>query len=169
MKKLFPPALVVLGVVFAAAGVYTFARGVDARRQVHGELAAQRIVTPPDASLPNRPVVDEATAKSQADIIARHAAEATGGLTYAEMGKFANPAGTPKGTNDEAAAVKDAAGKPVPNQARSTAFQAAALRTSLYASVMAFELSLLVIGLGAMLVVTGGAFAGIGVSLRSRA
>ena len=46
-----------------------------------------------------------------------HALEATGELTYAEMGRFqsaANPDDA-AGTNDEAAAAKDEQGKPVSN------------------------------------------------------
>ena len=46
----------------------------------------------------------------------------TGGLTYAEMGQYqsaANPE-DPKGTNDEAAAAKDANGQPVSNGARTS-------------------------------------------------
>ena len=56
-------------------------------------------------------------------------------------------------------------GKPTPNPLRDTAFQASALRTSLYTSVMAFNLSDLVVGLGLMIVVLGLAVGGMGVAL----
>lgn len=46
-----------------------------------------------------------------------------------------------------------------------TAFQASSLRTSLYSSIMAFEVSNLVSGLGLMIVVFGLAVGGLGVAL----
>src|SRR4051812_33608483 len=86
MKKLFPIALMVLGLVFLGAGIYTVNRGLDAKDQVHDELVAQHITTTPDASMPNVPVNSVATARSMANIIDHHALEATGGRTYSEMG-----------------------------------------------------------------------------------
>jgi hypothetical protein len=165
VKKAFPIALMLLGVVFLAAGVYTVGRGFDARNQVRSELVAQNIVTPPDASIPNAQVNDVATAKSMANIIDKHALESTGGLTYAEMGRFMAPGGDPAGTSDEAAAVIGDDGRPVPNPLRNVAFQSSALQTSLYTSVMAFEVATLVTGLGAMIVVLGLAVGGLGVAL----
>jgi hypothetical protein len=164
MKKVFPILLVVIGFAFLLGGGYTVVRGLDARDQVQDELAAARIVTPDDASIPNTPVTDTATAQSMADIIDQHALESTGGLTYSEMGRFATPDGTPKGTRDANAALKGSDGKPVANNARNTAFQASALRTSLFSSVMAFEIATLVVGLGIMLAALGIAIGGTGVA-----
>ncbi|MFP4513686.1 MAG: hypothetical protein ACLFRV_12135 [Acidimicrobiales bacterium] len=141
MKKAFPIALIVLGIVFAAAGLYTVYRGVDAKDQVRGELQAQNIVTPGDARIPNTQVKDIETARAMSDIIHAHAMESTGGLTYAEMDRD--------------------------DPARDTALNAANLRTSLYTSVMAFEVGNLVIGLGLMIVVMGVAVGGLGVALAS--
>jgi hypothetical protein len=165
MKKAFPIALIVLGAVFLAAGGYTIVRGLDARDQVRTELVAQRITTPEDASIPNARVDDAATARSMAEIIGHHAEESTDGLTYSEMGRFMVDSGDPAGTNDAELAVKGADGKPVANPLRNTAFQASSLRTSLYTSVMAFEVANLVLGLGAMIVVLGLAVGGVGVAL----
>lgn len=139
MKKAFPIALMVLGLVFVIAGGYAVSRGFDAKDQVRTELIEQHITTPEDAAIPNARVDDPATAKAMADIIEKHALEATGGKTYAEMDR-----------ND-------------PN--RATAFQAAALRTSLYTSVLAFNVADLVVGLGLMIAVTGLAVGGLGVAL----
>ena len=139
MKKAFPIGLILLGIVFVIAGSYTVFRGVDAKDLVRQELIAQRITTPEDASIPNTPVTDAATAKSMADIIDKHALESTGGKTYSEMDRE-----DPK---------------------RATAFQASALRTSLYTSVMAFNVGDLVIGLGLMIAVLGVAVGGVGVAL----
>ncbi|MDZ7678588.1 MAG: hypothetical protein U5K29_08540 [Acidimicrobiales bacterium] len=141
MKKAFPIALIVLGVVFGAAGLYTVYRGLDAKDQVREELQAQNIVTPGDARIPNTQVKDIDTAQAMADIIQVHAMEATGGLTYAEMDRD--------------------------DPARGTALNAANLRTSLYTSVMAFEVGNLVIGLGLMIVVMGVAVGGLGVAMAS--
>ena len=163
MKKAFPVALMLIGVVFLAAGVYTVVRGLDAKGQVRDELEAQKIVTPEDASIPNAPVVDAATADAMADIIGVHAAEATGGRTYAEMGRFLTPEGGD--TSDEALALKDEEGNPVANPLRNVAFQASALRTSLYTSVLAFNVSDLVIGLGIAFAALGVVIGGVGVAL----
>ena len=165
VKKAFPIGLMILGIVFAAAGVYTVARGLDAKQQVRDELVAQAITTPEDASIPNTAVTDATTAKSMADIIDTHARKITGGKTYSEMGRFLAKDGGD--TNEASEAVVGADGKPVANPLRNTAFQASALRTSLYTSVMAFNVGDLVIGLGAMILVLGLAFGGIGIALGS--
>ncbi|HEX4979043.1 MAG TPA: hypothetical protein VFV35_03160 [Acidimicrobiales bacterium] len=165
MKKLFPIALMAIGVVFLAAGGYTIYRGMDAKDQVRTELVRQNITTPEDASIPNVRVDDVASAQAMADIIDVHARDGSGGLTYAEMGRFAVPDGDPAGTDDPKAALTGSDGKPVPNAARNTAFQASALRTSLYTSVMAFQVGDLVMGLGLMIMVVGIAVGGLGFAL----
>ena len=74
-----------------------------------------------------------------ADIIEHHALAATGGKTYSELDRE--------------------------DPTRAVAFQASALRTSLYTSVMAFNVGDLVIGLGALIAVLGLAIGGVGVAL----
>ncbi len=139
MKKLFPLGLVLLGLVLLGAGGYTANRGFEAKDMVRDELIAQKITTPEDAAIPNARVDSPATAKAMADIIDEHARKATGGKTYSEMDRE-----DPK---------------------RAVAFQASALRTSLYTSVMAFNVGDLVIGLGALIAVLGVAIGGVGVAL----
>ena len=164
MKKIFPILLVVVGLGFLAGGVYTTVRGLDAKSDIKATLVAQHITTPEDASIPNARVEDAATANSMAEVIGMHAAEATGGETYAEMGRYLTADG--KGaTSDEALAMLDESGNPVPNPLRNVAFQAATLQTSLHTSHMAFNVADLVIGLGAFIAVLGVAIAGIGVAL----
>ena len=162
MKKVFPILMIIIGAVFVVAGGYTVKRGVDAKNEVKTELVAQRIVTPEDASIPNTPVADVATARSMADIIDHHALTAAKGKTYSEMGKYLAKDGTD--TNDAANAVTGSDGKPVANPLRNTAFQASSLRTSLYSSVMAFEIATLVTGIGALLLALGFAVGGTGVA-----
>lgn len=164
-RRLFPLTLMVIGVAFVAAGGYTAVRGFDAKDQVRRELAAQAIKTPADASIPNAPVDGVATARSMAEIVDHHARQATGGLAFAEMGRYMNAEGTALGTNDEGAAVKGANGRPLPNPIRNVAFEASSVRTGLYTSVMAFEVGNLVIGLGAMVAVVGVALGGLGIAL----
>jgi hypothetical protein len=165
MKKLFPIVLMIFGLVFVGASAYTVHRGFDAKDQVRAELTAQDITTPSDASLPNRKVTNVATAQSMADIIDHHALDASGGLTYSQMGRFASKTGDAAGTDDATAALLGADGKPVSNPIRNVAFQASALRTSLYASIMAFNIADLVVGLGLMMLVLGASVGGVGVAL----
>ena len=168
MKKIFPILLVVVGLTFLGGGAYTAVRGLDAKAEVRETLLAQNITTPEDAAIPNARVDDAATADAMADIIGVHAAEATGGETYAEMGRFLAADGS-GATSDEELALVDEAGNPVPNPLRNVAFQAATLQTSLHTSHMAFNVADLVIGLGAFIAVLGIIVAGIGVALAALA
>jgi hypothetical protein len=163
MKKAFPIGLMVIGLVFLVGGIYTVTQGLGARDKVRDELVAQAITTSEDASIPNVAVTDAATAESMADAIGVHSLEATGGRSYAELGRYLTPDGGD--TSDEALALKDEAGNPVPNPIRNVAFQATSLRTSLYTSVMAFKVSELVIGLGIMVAVLGLVVGGVGIAL----
>lgn len=163
MKKAFPIALAILGLMFLVGGGFAVQQGFDARNQVKAELLSQNITTPADASIPNAVVKDAATARSMAAIIDKHALASSGGKTYSELGRFVAAAGGD--TNDEAAALKGADGRPVANPIRNVAFQASALRTSLLTSVMAFEISKLVIGLGVLVLALGLAVGGVGVAL----
>jgi hypothetical protein len=163
MKKTFPILLMFLGLAFVGASGYTINRGYDAKNQVRQELLAQRITTTPDARVPNVRVHDAATAKVMADIIDKHAREATGGKTYSEMGRFLSKTGGD--TNDAAQAVLGADGKPLANPARTVAFQASSLRTSLFTSIMAFKIADLVVGIGVLLAALGIAVGGVGLAL----
>ena len=166
MKKAFPIVLMIIGLVFVGAGGYTVYRGVHAKHQVRDELVAQNITTTPDASIPNTQVNDAATAESMANIINHHSLEATGGKTYSQLGRYLAADGT-SDTNDANAALKGANGKPVANPLRDTAFQGSALQTSLWSSVLAFNVADLVVGLGVMIMVLGLAVGGVGVALGS--
>ncbi len=94
---------------------------------------------------------------AQADVIRKHQLEASGGLTYAEMGQYQsaeNPT-DPKGTNDEAAAAKDPEGAPIANGARNLWVTETALTTALNTSYMAAQLSVFGIVVGIALLLTG--------------
>src|SRR4029078_11313787 len=82
-------------------------------------------------------------ARSFAKVMRMHTLEATGGLTYAQKGRF-QPAANPsdqKGTNDETAAAKDSTGQPVANAARNIWVTESALAHALHTSYTAAELS----------------------------
>ena len=152
MKKAFPIALMVFGLVFAVAGGYTISRGFDAKNQVKHELVSQHITIPQrvnattgkvDEAVPakwsGKAVNSAGSAIAMSDIIEHHALTATGGKTYAQL--------------------------PQNDPTRTTAFNADMLRTSLMTSAMAFNVGDLVVGLGLMILVVGIALGGLGVAL----
>lgn len=163
--RLFPKMVIAVGIAFALAGLVVAGAGVYIRSFVVQQLTAQQITTPEDASLPNTPVTNMATALSMANIIQHHAAGSGKGLTYAQMGKFAVESGDPAGTNNADAALKDANGKPVANAARTTQLTAASLVTSLSLSAMAIGASYGAIALGIGFTVLGIVIAGLGYAL----
>jgi hypothetical protein len=101
-----------------------------------------------------------------ADIIQQHAAKSSGGLSYAQMGRFAVESGDPAGTNSSDAALLDAAGNPVANAARNTQLTAAGLVTSLSLSAMALGASYGAIALGIAFIALGVVVAGLGYALK---
>jgi lysylphosphatidylglycerol synthetase-like protein (DUF2156 family) len=163
--RLFPKMVIVVGIAFALAGLVAAGAGVYIHNFVGQQLAAQNITTPEDASIPNAPVRDIATALSMADIIQHHAADSSKGLTYAQMGRFAVESGDPAGTNNADEALKGDNGKPVANAARNTQLTAASLVTSLSLSAMAIGASYAAIALGVGFVLLGLVIAGLGYAL----
>lgn len=163
--KTFPKLVLVIGIIFAIAGLVTMGTGIYIRSFVGNQLAEQNIVTPDDASIPNTPVTNIPTALSMAEIIQVHAANSSNGLTYAEMGRFAVESGDPAGTSNRDAALLDANGNPVPNGARNTQLTAAGLVTSLSLSAMAIGVSYGAILLGVAFTLLGLVVAGLGYAL----
>ncbi len=96
-------------------------------------------------------------ARAFAKVMREHTLESTGGLTYAEMGRYQSAAkpDDPAGTNDETAAAKDANGQPVSNGARNIWVTETALTTALNVSYMAEQLSLFGMVVGVALLLTG--------------
>jgi hypothetical protein len=96
-------------------------------------------------------------ARAFAKVMREHTLESTGGLTYAEMGRFqsaANP-DDPAGTSDEEAAAKDESGQPVSNGARNIWVTETSLTTALNMSYMAERLSVFGLVVGVALLLTG--------------
>jgi hypothetical protein len=96
-------------------------------------------------------------ARAFAKIMRMHTLEATGGLTYSQMGRFQSAAkpDDQTGTNDEAAAAKDANGQPISNGARNIWVTETALTTALNMSYMAERLSVFGLVVGIALLLTG--------------
>jgi hypothetical protein len=96
-------------------------------------------------------------ARAFALVMREHTLESTDGLTYAQMGRFmsaANP-DDPKGTSDEAAALKDDQGEPVSNGARNIWVTETALTTALNVSFMAENLAVFGLVVGIALLLSG--------------
>jgi hypothetical protein len=168
------------GVVLILFGVIVIVLGVNGYRTVHDELdkeyivggsdmspdeirtAAEEAGLPENIELPSCDVVDEeidtgSEARCFGQYMRVHALESTGGLTYAQMGRFqsaANP-DDPEGTSDEEAAAKDESGQPVSNGARNLWVTETALATALNVSYMAEQISIFGIVVGIALLLTG--------------
>ena len=153
-------------VVLIAFGAVAIYMGVDGRNTVRDNLKQEQIYFG-DATDPavakyadqwaGEQLLTGNQARAFAQIMRTHALEASGELTYAQMGRFqaaSNPS-DPKGTNDEAAAAKDATGSPIANGARNTWVTETALSTALNVSYMAEQLALFGIVVGVALLLTG--------------
>jgi hypothetical protein len=163
--QIFPKAVMVIGIIIVVSGVFAAGAGVYIQSFVTQQLASQNITTPDDASIPGVQVNSIPTALSMAEIIQHHAAASGDGLTYAQMGRFAVPDGSPAGTNNKDEALLDAAGNPVSNQARNTQLTAAGLVTSLSLSAMAIGLAYGAIALGLGFGLLGFVITGFGYAL----
>jgi len=103
------------------------------------------------------PVDTGRKALAMAEIMREHTLSSTGGLTYAQMGRYqsaANP-DDPKGTNDEAEAAKDESGQPISNGARNIWVTETALATALDMGFMSEMLAIFSIVVGIALLLTG--------------
>jgi hypothetical protein len=126
------------------------------------QKAASEAGLPASIKLPTCDVVDEnittgTKARCFAQYMRVHALEASGGLSYAQMGRFQSAAkpDDPAGTSDEAAAAKDESGQPVSNGARNIWITETALSTALNVSYMAQQISIFSIVVGIALLLTG--------------
>ena len=164
-------------IVFGAVALYM---GINGYQTVGDELSKEQIVggsdmapaeiqkaaseagLPATIELPTCDVVDEtidtgSEARCFAQYMRIHALEASGGLTYAQMGRFqsAEEPADPAGTSDEAAAAKDENGGPISNGARNLWITETALATALNVSYMAEQISIFSIVVGVALILTG--------------
>lgn len=117
--------VIIAGAVLIAAGIFTWIN-------VSQQLADANITVADDAEhFAGEQVRGPFTAYEQATVINRHALEATGGLTYAQMDRD--------------------------DPLRPVAMNASFLRASLYTSVVSFGVALMAAGIGVVLILVGAA------------
>ena len=170
---------IVAGALMIAFGIGALVLSINARNTVGNEVTAEQIVgsadmspaaitvamkeaglqnvSAPTCDVAEQPIQNGSDARCFAQYMRIHALESSGGLTYAQMGRFlaASDATNPAGTSDETAALKDDAGKPVANAARNTWVTETALSTALNVSYMAEQIALFGIIVGIALLLSG--------------
>ena len=176
MRKVLEIGGYIAAVVLIGFGVGALVTGFNARGTVQDTLAQENIVGSPDMtpaaikaeakdagldvskltfpslSVAGKDINSGERAHAFAGYMRIHALEATGGLTYAEMPRYATADG--KGTNDPAQAVQQN-GQPQSNGARDIWVTETALATALQSSYMAEQLSLFGIVTGIALLLSG--------------
>jgi len=191
MRRTFELGGIVAAVVLIGFGIAAIVMGASGGNTVRNTLTEQKIVGTPDmtpssitaeakqahldtsklaipsCSVANKTVNSGSSARCFAQYMTIHALEATGGLYYSQMPRYATASGA--GTNEEAKALKSAKGTPVDNPAREVWIQETALSTGLNASYMATQVSLFGIVVGIALLLSGFGFAilSIGGALRN--
>jgi hypothetical protein len=185
MRKLLEWGGFAAGAVLIAFGVVAIVMGFSGRSTVADSLKQEKIVGSADMTpaliakeakeagltgidLPTVAVAGKAidsgpSARAFASYMRIHALEATGGYTYAQMGRFEAKPDTPKaalavggGTDNPQWAVVDSATKqPVANGARNIWVTETALTTALNTSYMADRLGLFGIVVGVALLLSG--------------
>jgi hypothetical protein len=134
-------------VAYAAivVGVFSAIGGVFGLSYTYSQAAAERITTPEDARIAEKPVRGPLTMWSQADIVTTHQLNRTEGLRYAEMPRQIEQ------LDENGAPVLGEDGMPVmvPNQARLSWLDATTIITSLSLGMISYAFSLfaLVVGL----------------------
>ena len=157
MSKLFQYGGIVASVVLIAFGAGSIVTGYNGRDRVHSDLAREQIVGTPDSSIPNQLVNNGTKAEAFAKVMRKHTLEATGGQTYAQMGRYMGKNGKP--TNDQKlAAVNAKTGQPVDNPLRNLWVTETALTTALHSSYFAESVATFAIVMGFALMITGGGF-----------
>jgi hypothetical protein len=185
IRKLFEWGGFGAGAILVAFGVVAIVMGFSGRTTVADSLKQEKIVgaadmTPaliakeakeagltgvdlPTVAVAGKTIDSGPRARAFASYMRIHALEATGGYTYAQMGRFQAKPGTPKaqlavggGTDNPQFAVIDAATKqPVANGVRNVWVTETALSTALNVSYMADSLGLFGIVVGVALLLSG--------------
>jgi hypothetical protein len=167
-KRIWEIGGFVAGAVLIIFGVVAIYMGVDGRNTVQDALKDEQVFfsTAEDEDAATDKYASEwygeqvttgDQAKAFALIMREHQLERTGGLTYAEMGRFisAENPDDPAGTSDEEAALTDEEGNAVSNPARQSWVTAVAITTALNTSYMAEQLSFFGMVVGVALLLTG--------------
>ena len=177
----------IAGVVLIAFGIGAIALSVNGNSTVKDNLAAQHIVGSPDMtpagdhrrgeegrpgrakldiptkSVANEPINTGSKARTFAQYMNIHALEATGGLTFSQMGRFMAKPGTPKSrargkgatSNSEWALVDPQTKQPVENGLRNVWIQETALTSALNLAFTASQIALFGLVVGIALLLSG--------------
>ncbi|HVU79144.1 MAG TPA: hypothetical protein VHC67_16325 [Gaiellaceae bacterium] len=188
MRKFFEIGGLVAAVVLIAFGAAAVVMGVNGRNTVNDNLKLEQITGTPDmtpagikaeaakahltnvalptCSVANKAVNNGSRARCFAQYMRIHTLEATGGVPYALMPRYASADG--KGTNDAAQAIQSK-GRPVDNPARNLWVTETALTTALNSAYMASQMALFGIVVGVALLLSGIGFGilAVGGSLRN--
>jgi hypothetical protein len=182
---------VIAALVLVGFGTAAIVMGASGKGTVGDSLSEQKIVGTPDmtpsaikaeaakagldtskipipsCSVANKKIETGDDARCFAKYMNIHALEATGGLYYSQMPRYATADG--KGTDVESQALKSPNGQPVNNPAREVWVQETALATALNTSYMANQTALFGVVVGIALLLSGLGFAilAIGGALRN--
>jgi hypothetical protein len=119
-----------VGILGIIGGILLILVGIIAWIAVTDQLTAEKITIPDDAvAFQGQQVTGPLTAYVQAETINKHALEASGGKTYAEL--------------------------PQDDPVRATVMQASFLRASLFTSVVAYGVALFAAGMGVLAILFG--------------
>jgi hypothetical protein len=165
-KKLWEIGGFVAGGLLIVFGVVAIILGVNGYNTTRDSIKSEGITFGPSSDPAVAKYADQWAgqqvetgdqARAFAKIMRMHVLEATGGLTYAQMGRYqsAKDPSSQAGTNDEAQAAKDQSGQPVSNGARNIWVTETALTTALNVSYLAERLSIFGIVVGVALLLTG--------------
>jgi hypothetical protein len=120
----------IVGIFAIIGGVIMIIAGVVTYFEVKDQLKDEKITVSDDAdNFAGDPVDGPLTAYAEAEVIEKHALEASGGKTYAELDQD--------------------------DPTRATVQSASFLRASLFTSVVAFGVAVLVVGLGILFILVG--------------
>jgi len=176
MRKLFEYGGAAAAILLIAFGVVAIVMGVNGRNTVRDSIKQEQIVGTPDmnksaiaaeakkAGLPasiklptgniaGKAISNGSQAREFAKYMRIHTLEATGGLTYAQLPRYATADG--KGTNDATKALKGSNGQPVDNPIRNIWVTETALTTALNSSYLAENVALFGVVVGVALLLTG--------------
>ena len=180
MKKVLEVGGFIAGAILVVFGVAAVVLAINGNSTVNSSLRAEKItgsadMTPaaikqevagqawakgynfPTSSVANKAVDNGSQARVFAQYMRIHALEATGGLTYSQMGRYATADGAAIGTNDATKAVQKN-GQPVSNSARDIRVTETALTTALNVSYLATQISLFSVVVGIALILAGAGF-----------
>ncbi len=200
MRKAFEFGGIVAAAILVAFGIAAIIMGVSGRSTVRDSLKLEQIVGSPDMTpaaitaaakeaglkdfvvptlaVAGKPINTGDRARAFAGYMRIHTLEATGGLVYAQMGRYIAKPNTPAKFTDGHGATSDSryaaldpkTQRPVDNGLRNLWVTETALTTALNTSYMAEQLSLfgIVVGVALLLAGIGFGILALGGALRSK-